>query len=68
MLQWAYPFNQPVDLKMYTTYLTYISRPMDFGTIKRNLESGTYPDPEAFAADVRQVGSRPDTLNRQPFC
>lgn len=54
-LQWAYPFNEPVDTKRYDNYLTYVTRPMDFGTIKRQLEAGHYREPTALLADVRQV-------------
>lgn len=32
-----------------------VQRPMDFGTIKSNLEAGLYPTPEDFDKDVQQV-------------
>lgn len=54
--QWAYPFNEPVDTKRYDNYLNYVKRPMDFGTIKRNLETGVYKAPDDMLADMQQVG------------
>lgn len=41
---------------MYKDYLTKVSKPMDFGTIKARLEGGAYAmDTEKFTADMRQV-------------
>ncbi|XP_021904703.1 transcription factor GTE12 isoform X2 [Carica papaya] len=48
-------FNQPVDpvkLKI-PDYFSVISKPMDLGTIKSNLDNNIYLGLEAFAADVR---------------
>lgn len=55
LLQWSYPFNEPVDTVRYDNYLNYVKRPIDFGTIKRSLETGAYKEPEAMLADVRQA-------------
>ena len=54
--QWAYPFNEPVDTKRYDNYLTYVKRPIDFGTIKRKLEAGGYKVPDDMHADIQQAG------------
>jgi Bromodomain len=53
--QWAYPFNEPVDTKRYDNYLTYVKRPIDFGTIKRKLEAGGYKVPDDMHADIQQA-------------
>lgn len=55
-VQWAYPFNEPVDTKRYDNYLTYVKRPIDFGTIKRKLEAGGYKVPDDMHADIQQAG------------
>lgn len=46
-----------MDTKRYDNYLSYVKRPMDFGTIKRQLEAGHYSEPNAMLADVRQVST-----------
>ena len=49
-------FNSPVDVEglRLHDYHAIIRRPMDLGTVKRNLAAGRYyPSHEAFAADVR---------------
>jgi len=51
----GYIFNAPVDvvgLGLHD-YHQIISKPMDLGTIKTNLNKNLYPTPEEFAADVR---------------
>ena len=55
VVQWAFPFNKPVDLKLYKDYLKFVERPMDFGTIKKKLEGGQYRTLDMFAKDMRQV-------------
>ena len=54
-LQWAFPFNIPVDTIRYTDYLRVVEQPMDLGTIKRQLDSGCYHTPQPFARDMRLV-------------
>lgn len=53
--KWSWPFNTPVDIRVYTDYLEKVKEPIDFGAIKRKLESGQYPNPEAFLKDMRLV-------------
>ena len=40
---------------MFKDYLTFVTRPMDFGTIKTILEADGYATPAEFRADVEQV-------------
>ena len=63
VLQWAFPFKAPVDTTKWTTYLDVVKTPMDFGTIKRRLETGAYASPEEFATDMRLVFSNAKTFN-----
>lgn len=63
--QFAYPFKSPVDvveLKI-PDYFTIIKHPMDLGTIKKKLTSGSYSSPLEFAADVRLTFSNAMTYN-----
>ena len=53
--QWAFPFNAPVDTNKYKDYLSYVSQPMDLGTIKGRLESSSYTHPDQIHADVKLV-------------
>ncbi|KAG8077398.1 hypothetical protein GUJ93_ZPchr0007g4975 [Zizania palustris] len=48
-------FAEPVDVRALRLmdYYTYITDPMDLGTVHRRLERRRYADPQAFAADVR---------------
>lgn len=50
-------FNQPVDpiAEGCSDYLDRIARPMDYGTIKKRLESRKYYDVKDVVRDVRQV-------------
>jgi hypothetical protein len=50
-------FLDPVDpIKLnIPDYPVIVKQPMDFGTIKSNLESGVYESPDAFAEHVRLV-------------
>lgn len=52
-------FLEPVDTDLYPEYLEMIEFPMDLGTVRENLKrTKNYMGPEAFARDVRKVGSR----------
>ncbi|CAN0924643.1 Transcription factor GTE8 [Linum grandiflorum] len=53
--QFGYIFNSPVDVEKLNIpdYFTIIKRPMDLGTIKRNITQGVYSSPLEFAEDVR---------------
>ncbi|KAJ1284545.1 hypothetical protein BS78_03G212300 [Paspalum vaginatum] len=48
-------FEAPVDARALglRDYYTVVAHPMDLGTVLRRLELRRYPDPTAFAADVR---------------
>lgn len=61
--KWCWPFLAPVDLNIYTDYSEKVAKPMDFGTIRSNLESGAYAHPDALAADVRLVFANARTYN-----
>ncbi|KAK9069877.1 hypothetical protein SSX86_010273 [Deinandra increscens subsp. villosa] len=58
-------FNVPVDIEKLKIpdYYTVIKHPMDFGTVKKNLNSGKYVDPWGFVADVRLTFSNAMTYN-----
>ncbi|RHY65354.1 hypothetical protein DYB30_000429 [Aphanomyces astaci] len=51
------PFLVPVDpvALAIPDYFKVIKEPMDLGTVRGNLENGVYPDPHAFAEQVRLV-------------
>ncbi|XP_050231771.1 transcription factor GTE8-like [Mercurialis annua] len=53
--QYSWVFNEPVDVVKWNIpdYYTIIKKPMDLGTIKTKLSSGSYSSPLEFAADVR---------------
>lgn len=51
----GWPFLEPVDLTENPDYLRFVQRPVDFGTIKKNLADKAYESVEDFAADIRQV-------------
>ncbi|KAL6899642.1 hypothetical protein ACP4OV_006300 [Aristida adscensionis] len=48
-------FNVPVDVVklQIPDYYDIVKHPMDLGTIKKKLDSGSYTSPSEFAADVR---------------
>eukprot|EP01018_Ginkgo_biloba_P009257 Gb_36938 [translate_table: standard] len=45
-------FSEPVDPKELPDYHDIIQNPMDFGTIRKKLAKGVYPDLEHFEKDV----------------
>ncbi|RZC65673.1 hypothetical protein C5167_009362 [Papaver somniferum] len=45
-------YAEPVDTEELPDYLEMIENPMDFGTIRKNLEKGTYTKLEQLEADV----------------
>uniref|UniRef100_A0A670YSE8 Bromodomain adjacent to zinc finger domain 2B n=1 Tax=Pseudonaja textilis TaxID=8673 RepID=A0A670YSE8_PSETE len=59
----AWPFLLPVNLKHVPGYRKVIKKPMDFSTIREKLNSGQYPNLEAFAIDVRLVFDNCETFN-----
>lgn len=36
----SYPFHDPVDVSVFSAYAEVVKRPMDLGTIRRQLEAG----------------------------
>lgn len=59
-------FGKPVDARFAPNYYTVIQRPMDLGTIKRNLEIRQYADVRQFAEDVRLVFANCRQFNPDP--
>jgi hypothetical protein len=59
-------FLEPVDpIKMNVPdYPTLIKQPMDFGTVRSNLDKGLYDAPEAFADNVRLTFRNAITYNQ----
>eukprot|EP01018_Ginkgo_biloba_P031539 Gb_16964 [translate_table: standard] len=57
-------FSKPVDLRELTDYLQVIKTPMDFSTIRSNLERGVYDNLEDFERDVLLVGSNAMQYNQ----
>lgn len=62
--KWSWPFNAPVDVNVYKDYLDKVATPMDFGTIKKNLDTGRYRHPEQFVEDVRLVFNNARMYNK----
>ncbi|CAA7031423.1 unnamed protein product [Microthlaspi erraticum] len=63
--QYGWVFNTPVDVVKLNImdYFTIIKHPMDLGTVKNKLASGTYSCPSEFSADVRLTFSNAMTYN-----
>lgn len=59
-------FLEPVDpIKLnIPDYVTIITKPMDFGTISKNIERNTYESPEQFAEHMRLVFRNAITYNQ----
>lgn len=49
---------------MYTAYLDYVDTPMDFSTVRRKCEGGSYDHPDEFAADMRLVFENARAYNK----
>ena len=58
-------FLEPVEWKELglLDYLTIVKKPMDFQTIKENLNSGAYPTYDAFFADIQLIWDNCKTYN-----
>jgi hypothetical protein len=63
-LQFAFPFNSPVDLDKYPDYGDYVKDPMDFGTMKMKAEEGRYNEPGEVYADALLVFNNARTYNQ----
>ncbi|XP_027186513.1 transcription factor GTE9-like [Cicer arietinum] len=63
--QYGWVFNNPVDVVKLNLpdYFSVIKHPMDLGTIKTKIESGSYTGPLEFADDVRLTFSNAMTYN-----
>ncbi|XP_020887815.1 transcription factor GTE11 isoform X2 [Arabidopsis lyrata subsp. lyrata] len=63
--QHCWLFNTPVDMVKLNIpdYFTIIKHPMDLGTVKSKLTSGTYSSPSEFSADVRLTFRNAMTYN-----
>uniref|UniRef100_A0A5F9CEG9 Bromodomain and WD repeat domain containing 3 n=1 Tax=Oryctolagus cuniculus TaxID=9986 RepID=A0A5F9CEG9_RABIT len=51
------PFRQPAEPPSYPDFQDIIDTPMDFSTVRENLEAGNYGSPLEFYKDVRQIFS-----------
>ncbi|XP_078166242.1 transcription factor GTE11-like isoform X2 [Carex rostrata] len=63
--QYAWVFNTPVDAVKLNLpdYYNVIKHPMDLGTVKEKLHSGSYMTPSGFASDVRLTFANAMTYN-----
>ncbi|XP_044974850.1 transcription factor GTE8-like [Hordeum vulgare subsp. vulgare] len=63
--KFSHIFNVPVDVEKLNIpdYNEIIKHPMDLGTIKKKLDSGSYTSPSDFAADVRLTFNNAITYN-----
>lgn len=53
--KWAFPFAKPVDINLFRDYPNIIAHPMDFATIKANVEGGVYTEPQQFYDGMKLV-------------
>ena len=63
--QFGWVFNTPVDVAKLNIpdYFTVIQHPMDLGTVKSKITSGSYLNPMEFFADVRLTFTNAMTYN-----
>lgn len=63
--KYSWVFKSPVDVVKLNIpdYFNIIKHPMDLGTIKKRLASGSYSNPMAFASDVRLTFTNAMTYN-----
>jgi hypothetical protein len=63
--KYSHIFNVPVDVEKLNIpdYFDIIKQPMDLGTVKMKLDSGSYKNPLDFAADVRLTFNNAMTYN-----
>jgi hypothetical protein len=63
--KYSHIFNIPVDVEKLNIpdYFDIIKQPMDLGTVKMKLDSGSYKNPLDFAADVRLTFNNAMTYN-----
>ncbi len=59
-------FRRPVDpvaLGIYPIYNQIIKNPMDLGTIKQNIDQGSYVDKDDLIRDIQLVWNNAKTFN-----
>jgi hypothetical protein len=56
-------FNAPVDTEKYPNYLSVVSKPLDFGTIRKRLDANAYMSLDDFVSDVNLVLSNARQFN-----
>ncbi|KAI9023607.1 hypothetical protein CLU79DRAFT_749291 [Phycomyces nitens] len=56
-------FLEPVDTRLITDYLTVIKRPMDFSTMRKNIETGQYRHLDEFRDDFLLIVTNAKTYN-----
>ncbi len=61
--QYAWPFNEPVDLKRYPDYTQKVQQPLDLGTIRSRVDAGAYSSPRQVTADVALVWANARAYN-----
>uniref|UniRef100_A0A0A8XYB5 Gte102 n=1 Tax=Arundo donax TaxID=35708 RepID=A0A0A8XYB5_ARUDO len=63
--KYSHIFNAPVDVVklQIPDYFDIIKHPMDLGTVRKKLDSGSYKSPSDFAADVRLTFNNAMTYN-----
>jgi hypothetical protein len=59
-----YLFLEPVDQTIFTTYATVVTRPMDLGTVAKNLESGVYKTREECFQDCDICFDNAETFHK----
>ena len=62
-MQFAWPFNSPVDLDKYPDYIKYVPQPMDLGTMKDKAEGGAYKEPGQVYSDFHLVFANAKAYN-----
>ncbi|XP_064636542.1 transcription initiation factor TFIID subunit 1-like isoform X2 [Lineus longissimus] len=65
----SWPFHNPVNKKMVKDYYDIIKRPMDLGTLLKNVKAHKYHDREQFLGDVELIYTNSIKYNGQesPF-
>jgi hypothetical protein len=64
LLQFAFPFNSPVDVTKYRDYCSYVKQPMDLGSMKAKAEEGGYGEPAEVYSDALLVFNNARTYNQ----
>jgi hypothetical protein len=59
-----YLFLEPVDQSIFTTYATVVARPMDLGTVSKNLERGVYKTREECFQDCDICFDNAETFHK----